>query len=123
MFPLITVSFSIFIFGITGWTLTTYLVKEDSQQVITDELKKLYEICKDLVASLRSLVGILAKYSRPFDSNKSTSSDADPINVETLKAVQQVAPDVKASVEDDDELASFSPELIEAITEEEEKVA
>ena len=56
-------------------------------------------------------------------SNKSTSSDADPINVETLKAVQQVAPDVKASVEDDDELASFSPELIEAITEEEEKVA
>ncbi len=123
MFSLITVSLSIFIFGITGWTITTYLVKEDSQQVVTEELKNLYDICKELVASLRRLVGILTKYTLTFDSNKSTSSAANPINIEPLKAVQEVTPDVNASIEDDDELASFSPELIEAITEEEEKVA
>ena len=63
MFTLIKVFFSLFFIGLTGWTITTYLVKEDSQNSIKQELSNLFDICKMLFVSLKSLIGVLANYS------------------------------------------------------------
>ena len=63
MFTLITVTLSLFFIGLTGWTFTTYLVKEDSQKFIKEELKNLFENCKMLFLSIKTLIGVLTKHS------------------------------------------------------------
>ena len=118
MFTLITVFFFLSFIGLTGWTITTYIVKEDSQKSIQEELGNLFDICKMLFVSLKSLIGVLVKHSFSSDSGEATPSESKGIDDQLLKFV----PPVKA-VEEDTDLSLYSPELIEAITEEEEKVA
>ena len=124
MFTLITVSFSLFLIGLTGWMITTYLVKEDSQKFIEEELNNLFNICKKLFLSIKTLIGVLAKYSFSSPSREATPAEANGLDEQPLKFVQPVkAVELPVKDDEDNALSSFSPELIEVITEEEEKVA
>ena len=62
MSTLIVVSFSMIVIGLTGWTIATYLIKEDSKKFIKEELANLLDICKLFFSSLKSLIVILVKY-------------------------------------------------------------
>ena len=130
MFTLITVSLSLFFLALTGWTITTYFVREDSQKGIKDELKNMLNISKMFFISIKNLILILAKQSFSSDSSKINPPKANELNenpllslVETSKELE--SPSLKVSVQEDDDtaLSSFSPEVIEVIKEEEEKVA
>ncbi len=129
MFNLITLSFSLFFIVLIGWTLTTYLVKEDCQKFIEEELKNLFYICKMFFVSLKSLIGVLTKYSFSSESIEVNPSELNKLVeqplmfVQPVKAVESPSVEVPVKEDKDNELASFSPELIEVITEEEEKVA
>ena len=129
MFTLITVSLSLFFLALTGWTITTYLVREDSQKGIKDELKNMLNIFKIFFISIKNLILILAKQSFSSDSSKINPTQSNELKenplslIETSKEIE--SPSLKVSVEEDDDtaLSSFSPEVIEVIKEEEEKVA
>ena len=130
MFTLITVSLSLFFLALTGWTITTYFIREDSQKGIKDELKNMLNIFKIFFISIKNLILILAQQSFSSHSSKINPSKANELNenpllslVETSKEIE--SPSLKVSVEEDDDtaLSSFSPEVIEVIKEEEEKVA
>ena len=130
MSALIMLSFSLIVIALTGWTITTYLVKDDSKKFIKEELTNLLDIFKMLFLSLKSLVGVLAKHSFSSDSINGTPGESyglDEIPLEVVDPIEAVEttgmiPSVE-TVEEDNVLSSFSPELIEVITEEEEKVA
>ncbi len=115
MFTLITLSFLLVVFGLTGWTITTYIVKEDSQKFIKEELLNVFDICKMLIVSLKSLIGGLVKYSFQSGMGEITAPESEELDEQPLKLVEPV--------EEDMAMSSFSPELIEVITEEEEKIA
>ncbi len=123
------VTFSLCFIGLIGWTITTYLVKEDSQKFIKEELKNLFDICKMFLVSLKSLIEVLANYSFSSDSRKTNPAESNVLDEQPLTFVQPVkaieAPSVGIPVNEDEDnaLSSFSPELIEVINEEEEKVA
>ena len=130
MFTLITVSLSLFFLALTGWTITTYFVREDSQKRIKDELKNMLNISKMFFISIKNLILILAKQSFSSDSSIINPPKANELNenpllslVETNKELE--SPSLKVSVQEDNDtaLSSFSPEVIEVIKEEEEKVA
>ena len=130
MFTLITVSLSLFFLALTGWTITTYFVREDSQKGIKDELKNMLNIFKMFFISIKNLILILAQQSFSSHSSKINPTKANELNenpllslVETSKEFE--SPSLKVSVQEDDDtaLSSFSPEVIEVIKEEEEKVA
>ena len=130
MFTLITVSLSLFFLALTGWTITTYFVREDSQKGIKDELKNMLNIFKIFFISIKNLILILAQQSFSSHSSKINPTKANELNenpllslVETSKELE--SPSLKVSVQEDDDtaLSSFSPEVIEVIKEEEEKVA
>ena len=129
MFTLITVSLSLFFLALTGWTITTYFVREDSQKDIKDELKNLFNNLKMFFISLKNLILILAKQSFSSDSSEINSTNSNKLNENPLSLVESgkevESPSFKVSVEEDDDtaLSSFSPEVIEVIKEEEEKVA
>ena len=130
MSAVIMLSFSLIVIALTGWTITTYLVKEDSKKFIKDELTTLLDICKMFFLSLKSLIEVLAKYSFSSDPNEENHVESfesgekqlevvDPIEaVETTGTIPSIE-----TVEEDTVLSSFSQELVEVITEEEEKVA
>ena len=135
MSTLLLVSFSLIFIGIAGWTITTYLVKDDSKQFIKEELTNLFAISKMLLVSLKSLIRVLVKYSFSSDSIKETNLEEIPVKsseieqqslkvVDPIEAVETTGtiPSTKG-VEEDTALSAFSPELVEVITEEEEKVA
>ena len=63
MLNLITISIGLFLIMLTGWTVTTYFIKKDSQEVIREELSNLFDICKKLFFSLKNLIGILTSTS------------------------------------------------------------
>ncbi len=121
MFALITVSFALVFVGLAGWTITTYIVKEDSQKFIKEELLNIFDICKMLTVSLKSLIRGLAKYSFKSDIGEITSTESEELDEQLLKLVEPVEP--VEPVEEDIAMSSFSPELIEVIAEEEEKIA
>ena len=130
MFTLITASLSLFFLALTGWTITTYFVREDSQKGIKDELKNMLNIFKMFFISIKNLILILAQQSFSSHSSKVNPAKANELNenpllnlVETSKEIE--TPSLKVSVQEDDDtaLSSFSPEVIEVIKEEEEKVA
>ena len=124
MFTLITVTFTLFFIALTSWTITTYLVKEDSQKLIEEELKNLFDICKMFIVFLKTLIGVLSKYSFSSDSNEANPSESKELDKQPLRFVQPViAVEVPVKEDEDNALSSFSRELIEVITEEEEKVA
>ena len=131
MLTSIPVSICILFILLTGWTLTTYLIKENSQTFIREELKNLFNICKKFFMSLQNLIGILASNSLSFESREANpveenllDEDKQPLNL--IEPVQEIkAPSLEVAHEDDDDtaLSSFSPEVVELINEEEEKVA
>ena len=130
MFTLITVSLSLFFLALTGWTITTYFVREDSQKGIKDELKNMLNIFKIFFISIKNLILILAKQSFSSDSSKINPPKANELNENPLSNLVEISkelesPSLKVSVQEDDDtaLSSFSPEVIEVIKEEEEKVA
>ena len=129
MSTLITVSFSLFFLALTGWTITTYFVKEDSQKDIKDELQNLFNNFKMFFISIKNLILILAKQSFSSDSSEINPTKSNKLNENPLSLVEAgkevESPSLKVSVEEDDDtaLSSFSPEVIEVIKEEEEKVA
>tara|TARA_B100001250_G_C19186054_1_gene523106 strand:+ start:84 stop:401 length:318 start_codon:yes stop_codon:yes gene_type:complete len=104
--------------------ITTYLVKEASQKFIEEELKNLFDICKMFFVSLKTLIGVLEKYSFSSDSSEANPPETKGLDEQPLRFVQPVkAVEVPINEYEDNVLSSFSPELIEVITEEEEKVA
>ena len=130
MFTLITVSLSLFFLALTGWTITTYFVREDSKKGIKDELKDMLNIFKMFFISIKNLILILAQQSFSSHSSKINPTKANELNENSLlslleKSKEIESPSLKVSVQEDDDtaLSSFSPEVIEVIKEEEEKVA
>ena len=128
MFTLITVSLSLLFVTLTGWTIITYITKKNSQQVIKKEISNLFNISKMFFISLRSLIEILAKNSYPTESTETNTVKLNKLDDTQLSLVNPVkqsdTESLKVSLEDDDTaLSSFSPEVIEVIEEEEEKVA
>ena len=130
MLNLITISIGLFLIMLTGWTVTTYFIKKDSQEVIREELSNLFDICKKLFFSLKNLIGILTSTSLSPEERETTpleetvSKKDEPL----LNVVQPINEIKEASValnddDVDDALSSFSPEVVEVINEEEEKVA
>ncbi len=97
MFTLVTLLSSIFFIGLTGWTITTYLTKEDSQKLIQEELGNLFEITKMFFVSVKSLIQLLSKASFPSNSDESTSSDSTGIDDQLLKFVPPMAEEDKAA--------------------------
>lgn len=131
MLNLITMSIFLFLIVLTGWTLTTYFVFMDAQKSIREELQNLFNICKMFVKSLKSLIGILVSNSRSSESDKANTIENNMSN-ESKQLLSLVEPDqemVAKSLEvvddenNDRALASFSPEVIEVINAEEEKIA
>ncbi len=126
MATVIIVSFSLFLLCITGWTITTYFVKEDSQKFIKEELKNLFDVCKMFYVSLKSLIGVLTKYSFASAPNEASPSDSNGFDDQELNLVPLVeTASFESTVKEDVDtaLSAFSAELVEVITEEEEKVA
>ncbi len=130
MSTLILVSVSLFCFGLAGWTMATYLVKDDSKKFIQEELINLLDLGKRFFVSLKSLIEVLIKYSFSSDPIEEITAESSELKEQSLKIVDPIEavestgtiPSMKM-VEEDTELSSFSPELVEVITEEEEKVA
>ncbi|WP_320674077.1 hypothetical protein [Prochlorococcus sp. MIT 1341] len=123
MFTLITVSCSLFLIGLTGWTVTTYFVRKDSQKFIKEELKNLSDIFKMFFVSLKSLIKVLAKASFSSDSSEDTPAESTGMDEQALTLVEAPSVEMPFKEDEDTALSSFSPELVEVITEEEEKVA
>ena len=131
MLTLITISICLFLIFVTGWTLTTYFIKKDSQNLIRKELKNLFDVCKMLVISLKTLIEILASSSFSSESEEAnavetTISDEDEQLLSLVHPVQKIESaslEVVQEEDDDTALSSFSPEVVDVINEEEEKVA
>ena len=131
MLTLITISICLFLIFVTGWTLTTYFIKKDSQNLIRKELKNLFDVCKMLVISLKTLIEILASSSFSSESEEAnavetTISDEDEQLLSLVQPVQKIESaslEVMQEEDDDSALSSFSPEVVDVINEEEEKVA
>tara|TARA_B100000427_G_C15111893_1_gene421850 strand:+ start:68 stop:460 length:393 start_codon:yes stop_codon:yes gene_type:complete len=130
MLNLITISIGLFLMILTGWTFTTYFVKQDSQKVIKEELVNLFSICKQFFLSLKNLIGILASTSLSLEKREitpveETVSKEDEQLLNLVKPIHEIKDQsVEVKHDDvDDALSSFSPEVVEVINEEEEKVA
>ena len=82
-----------------------------------------------LLLSLKSLIGILSKQSFASDSNELNPIESNELNQPPLSLVQPIEEPESNSLEvlieenDDTALSSFSPEVVEVIEEEEEKIA
>ena len=132
MLNLITISIGLFLIILTGWTVTTYFIKKDSQEVIKEELTNLFDIGKKLFLSLKNLIGILTSNSLSPEERDITSMEEAVSNkdehllnvVQPINEIKEKSEEVKHDDDDgDDALSSFSPEVVEVINEEEEKVA
>ena len=116
---------------LTGWTVTTYFIKKDSQEVIREELSNLFDICKKLFFSLKNLIGILISTSlspkerQTRREEEALSKKDEPLLnvVQPINEIEKQSVELKHDDDDDDALSSFSPEVVEVINEEEEKVA
>ena len=136
MFTLFILSIYLFFIFLTGWTVTTYFIKKNSQKIIREELKNSFEISKEFFISLKKLIEILAINSFSSKSNETnlagtnvTHEDPQPLSlVEPIKEVEEALSEVLEEDEVPEEdfdtaLTAFSPEVVEVINEEEEKVA
>ncbi len=131
MLNVITISIALCLIVLTGWTFTTYFIKKDSQKVIKEELSNLLDICKKFFLSLKNLIEILASSSISSEETKVTLLEdivfkkaEQPLNqIQAIKEIKSQSVAVRHYEDDDDALSSFSPEVVEMINEEEEKVA
>ena len=127
MLTLFTVSIGLFFICLAGWTLVTYFLKNDSQKFIREELMNLFDICKKFSISLKNLVRILISNSLSSESSEAnpideTILDKDEQPLTLVHPVQEIE-EVAHEEDCDTALSSFSPEVVEVINEEEEKVA
>ena len=131
MLTLVTVSIGLFLIILTGWTLTTYFSKKDSQDLIRKELTNLSDICKKFFGSLKNLIGLLGRYSLSSESGEANPpqeteliEDENLLNlVRSVNEIEATSLEIEHDENDDAALSSFSPEVVEVINEEEEKVA
>ena len=134
MLNLITLSISIFLISLSGWTFITYLIKKDSRKFIREELSNLTDIFKKIFLSLKNLIRILTNTSFSYEERKATSvietvlkGNEQPLNlVRPIKEIKDQSVEIRHDDDDDDDddaLLSFSPEVVDVINEEEEKVA
>ena len=132
MLTLGTVSIGLFLIILTGWTLTTYFSKKDSQDLIRKELTNLSDICKKFFGSLKNLIGILVSNSLSSEPNETnpvqnTVLTEDETLLNLVQPVKEIeATPLEVAHEDSDvdaALSSFSPEVVDVINQEEEKVA
>ena len=87
MLTVITLFFSLFIVSLAGWTLATFVTKDDSQKVIKGELENIFDITKRLLLSIKSLIQILAKASFSSNSDESTPNNPTGVDEQLLKFV------------------------------------
>ena len=128
MLTFFTLSICLILIFLTGWTVTTYLVKKNSQKLIRVELKNLFDISKKLFVSLKNLIGILSSdsLSTYFIEANATEEKGIEKDEEIIRPVQPNSFELAYEDEeegDDTALSSFSPQVVEVINEEEEKVA
>ena len=132
MLTFFTLSICLFLIFLTGWTVTTYLVKKNSQKLIRVELKNLFDISKKFFVSLKSLIVILSSDSLSNHFNEANTNKEKGIeqDEQIIRPVQPMQKIVSKSFELEDEeeendtaISSFSPQVVEVINEEEEKVA
>tara|TARA_B100000965_G_scaffold334334_1_gene299588 strand:+ start:260 stop:658 length:399 start_codon:yes stop_codon:yes gene_type:complete len=132
MLTFFTLSIFLFLIFLTGWTVTTYLVKKNSQKLIRVELKNLFDISKKLFVSLKSLIVILSSdsLSNHFIESNTNKEKGIEQDEQIIRPVQPMQKIVSKSFELEDEeeendtaISSFSPQVVEVINEEEEKVA
>tara|TARA_Y100001968_G_scaffold176743_1_gene161930 strand:- start:62 stop:442 length:381 start_codon:yes stop_codon:yes gene_type:complete len=125
------VSICLFFIVLIGWTITTYFIKKETQKLIREELKNLFEIFNKFFASIKRLIGVLANNSFYSQSNKTNpghskvlDEDEQPLNlVGANKKIEGPSLEIPREEDIDTALSSFSPEVVEIINEEEEKVA
>jgi len=131
MLNLVAVSISLFFIILTGWTLTTYFFKKDSQEFIREELTTLLNICKKFFVSLKNLIGILVGNSLSSESSETNpvqetvlTEDQQLLNlVRPVNEIEATSLEIAHDENDDVALSSFCQEVVEVINEEEEKVA
>ncbi len=128
MLNLITLSISLFVMIITAWTLIIYFIKKDFQKSIKTELNNLLDILKKFFFSLKDLIQLLASIS--LEEIKATpmeeslpEKDEKILNIVRPIKDQSVKISHNADEDNDEALSSFSPEVVDVINEEEEKVA
>ena len=131
MLTLITVSICLFCILLTGWTVTTYFIQKDSQQFIIKELRNLLNICTQFFISLKNLIIILTKYFPSSESKETSSVEKQELDkdeelltkVQPIQEIENQSFELTNKEDDDIAISSFSPQVIEVINEEEEKVA
>ena len=132
MLTFFTLSICLFLIFLTGWTVTTYLVKKNSQKLIRVELKNLFDISKKLFVSLKNLIVILSSDSLSNHFIEANTSEEKGLeqDEQIIRPIQPMQKIVSKSFEQEDEeeendtaISSFSPQVVEVINEEEEKVA
>ena len=129
MLNLISVSLSLLLILFIGWTLITYFLNKDSQQLIREELSNLFDIFQKFFLSIKTLIKILASTSLYFKEKKVIPLEKTVLQrenqssnqVEQIKEIKDLS--IELGQDDDEELSSFSPEVVDVIYEEEEKVA
>jgi len=131
MLTMITISICLFLIVLTVWTLSTYFIKKDSQKLIREEVKNLFNIFKQLFVSIANLLDILTS-----NSISNESIERDPVKknilnkdeqllslIQPVREIKTPSLDIENEEDTDTALSSFSPEVVEVINEEEEKVA
>ena len=129
MLNLISVSLSLLLILFIGWTLITYFLNKDSQQLIREELSNLFDIFQKFFLSIKTLIKILASTSLYFKEKKVIPLEKTVLQrenqssnqVEQIKEIKDLS--IELGQDDDEALSSFSPEVVDVIYEEEEKVA
>ena len=130
MLNLISISTTLFFIGLSGWTFITYFFKKNSQKPIREELSNIFENFIKVFSSLKNLIRILANASLPDEEKEITPledtilrDDEQPLSlVQPIKEIKDQSQEIRQQ-EVDEALVSFSPEVVEVINEEEEKVA
>ena len=123
MLNLITISISFFLIILTGWTVTTYFIKKDSQEVIREELTNLFDIGKKFFLSLKNLIGILTSTSLSPKKRETTPVEeivskqdehlfkvVHPINEikeESVESVESTTPQDIVPPKEDDTMTYF----------------
>ena len=129
MLNLISVSSSLLLILLIGWTLITYFLNKDSQQLIREELGNLFDIFQKFSLSIKTLIKILASTSLYFKEKKVIPLERTVLRrenqssnqVEKIKEIKDLT--IELGQDTDEALSSFSPEVVDVIYEEEEKVA
>tara|TARA_Y100001968_G_scaffold313218_1_gene337196 strand:- start:283 stop:600 length:318 start_codon:yes stop_codon:yes gene_type:complete len=102
-------------------------MKQNSQKVIEEEIKNLFDICKKFFISIKNLIIILVNNSLTSIFNKANLMDKKELDenkgeISLIEPIQEIAePSLELTKEEDhdDALSLFSQEVVEMINEEE----